>query len=112
MVGDVLKNCELLISSRRRLERLVIHEFKLKNWPRKLQAWWTMDFDSFIDAIPKRVTMSQKDDAIDLWSKYQPVVSDASTAVARLLDSIDREVYRLYSLSESEISLVEASLVG
>lgn len=70
-------------------------------------TWWYFDFVIFVSALKIKLSLTQKDDLLELWQKYQPRLAKSSDEISTLDQQIDRLVYKLYNLTDSEIAIIE-----
>ncbi|GBF22926.1 type II restriction enzyme methylase, partial [Candidatus Gastranaerophilus sp. (ex Termes propinquus)] len=85
-------------------------EYKPKKISQKLEKFYTLGLNPFIEELEKqgvKLTLSQKEELID-WYKTKSTTLTAIKAQIETLDAaIDREVYTLFSLTAEEIAIVE-----
>ncbi|MFO0955007.1 MAG: TaqI-like C-terminal specificity domain-containing protein [Candidatus Saccharibacteria bacterium] len=87
--------------------RLISSEFSLHNMPAKLNKWWTFDFVEFTNRLRLNLTLTQKDELLQLFEKYRPKLQSLDNEIQRLDHEIDRLVYKLYRLTDEEITMIE-----
>jgi hypothetical protein len=86
---------------------LLVLEFNLK----KLSPnWWTLKFPDFVLALKVKLSLTQKDELLQLFNKYQPKLAALSAEIKLIDDEIDQLVYKLYNLTAEEIKTVESNL--
>ncbi|CAN5667095.1 TaqI-like C-terminal specificity domain-containing protein [soil metagenome] len=86
----------------------VIHsEFNILGWTTKLNKWWNLGFTEFTKAVNTKLSLQQKDELIQLYEKYRKECADLEEKISRTEHEIDQLVYKLYGLTEEEISIVE-----
>ena len=85
---------------------LLSTEFEFKKLPTN---WWNLDFANFVTALKTKLTLSQRDDLLELWNKYQPRLATLSAEIKSLDRQIDQLVYKLYNLTDVEIKIIEGS---
>ncbi|MFY9228333.1 MAG: N-6 DNA methylase [Candidatus Microsaccharimonas sp.] len=86
-------------------ETVIRNEFN-KKAPNK---WYSLDFDSFISSLKLRLSLTQKDELLQLFNKYANELQVIDSDIQRNDREIDRLVYDLYSLSSAEVAVVEGS---
>lgn len=97
---------ELSVSSDR-FQQLVAGEFGFEKWSTKLKRWWTLNFSSFVTALKLKLSLQQKDELLSLFEKYRSECLELDNKIKKTEQEIDQLVYKLYSLTPEEISLVE-----
>lgn len=93
-----------------RFRTLVTDEYQLKAWSPKLASWWSLEFKEFVRIAKLKLTLSQKDELLTFWTKYQEGCSDLDSRINALDDAIDQEIYEIYQLQPGEIAIVESLL--
>lgn len=82
--------------------------------PGALQAWWQHDFSAFRAAIKKHFKQDIPLAERSAWEHYleaeRAKVLALDAEIARLEAELDRAVYTLFGLTESEIALLESTL--
>lgn len=89
--------------------RLVTSEYDLSNWPTRLNKWWELDFADFQKVLKLKLSLSEKDELLQLFEKYRIELSSIDNELQKTSHEIDQLVYQLYKLSDIEVSLIEAS---
>jgi len=82
-------------------------EFNLESWSNKLNQWWLLDFNTFIDALQIKTSLSQKDEIFDLFEKYKVEYLNLNIHLDNVDVKINKLVYKIYELSPEEIKIVE-----
>lgn len=87
-----------------------------RKFSRKLDEWWTLDFDQFREEV-KRVFRSEI--PVKERGEWETYITSCSTKVRKFdaeIEKAEREidaiVYRLFDLTPDEIALLEASIAG
>jgi hypothetical protein len=94
----------------RRFQDVVRTEFSMNSWPSRLNQWWTLEYPEFVGAIKGHLTLSQKDELLELFNRTRPELQDIGILTTRNDQRVDQEFYRLYGLTEAEIDTVEESM--
>lgn len=89
------------------IEKLVMAEFELKQWPQKLGYWWRLELADFIKTLKVKLTLTQKDDLLQLFEKYRTECAALDAEIQKTTHEIDQLVYELYDLTPEEITAVE-----
>ena len=87
--------------------RLTINEYGLPKWPTKLNKWWELDFTDFLKMLKVNLSLSQKDELLGLYEKYQLSCTGFDTQIKKTESEINQLVYTLYDLTPEEIATVE-----
>jgi len=90
-----------------RFMSLVMNEFSIDKAPSKISTWYYLDFSDFTKALKTKLSLTQKDDLLELWNKYQPQLAALDAEIKALDKEIDQKVYELYGLTPEEIAIVE-----
>jgi len=104
------QNCrqhEEFLQERQRFEKLAVAEFHLERFPNNASNWWEMDFADLVDALKVNLLLTQKDELLQLFNKYQPRLAELDAEIKSLDQQIDRMIYELYDLTPEEIAIVE-----
>ena len=87
-------------------------EYQIEKLPKKLDKWYELDFSDFVKTLKLKLSISQKDELLELFEKYLPEILKVKTQIDALDKEIDDKVYKLYGLDESEISKVENTIIA
>ena len=104
---EMLELAELLQKKAYNFKQLIMNEFELEKWATKLNKWWRLDFSDFVKALKVSLTLSQKDELLQLFEKYQFELQALDTKTRNLDNKINQVVYELYNLTALEIETVE-----
>ena len=107
LADKMLSSTRVLVVKSMQFQRVLCVEFALEKWSTKLNNWWNLDFADFVSTLKTKLTLTQKDDLLELWNKYQPRLTNLSTEIRTLDNQIDTLVYKLYNLSDDEIKVIE-----
>lgn len=72
--------------------------------------WWDGDFSGFISSISPTPDLNKRLKLLDFFDQQKSEMSIVAEGMSAADLSIDREVYRLFGLSEVEVDLIEVSL--
>lgn len=103
IISDTKKLSEISL----RLLNLVQSELEVEKIPTKLNRWWTLNFTDFVKALKVNLTLSQKDELIQVFEKYSKECNELDQRVQNSNDEADRIIYKIYDLSDEEINIVE-----
>ncbi len=106
-VDSQISNIEAKQRVEKHFSNLLLSEFDIKELPRKLNEWWTLDFTDFVKALKIKLSLSEKDELLKLFEKYRDELRVVTNEIQRTEYDIDRLVYELYELNPEEIALVE-----
>jgi type I restriction-modification system DNA methylase subunit len=95
-----------------KFERSIGRKFNLASLPKKLEDWYLLSYSDFIKELAKKkVKLSLSDEAE--WEEYFNTEAKKALELKSKIDATDKEidqmVYKLYNLTEEEISIVEKS---
>jgi len=93
--------------SNQRFKNVLMSEFGIERWSSKLNRWWTLDFSNFVSTLKMKLSLSQKDELVQLFEKYQAAVSSLDEEIQSIDREIDHMVYELYELTPAEVTTVE-----
>ena len=89
---------------------LIELEYKPKKLSQKLQSFYTLGLNPFLEELQKhgvKLSLSQKEDLIGWYKNKSKLLNDIKTQIKTLDKEIDQEVYKLYGLTEDEIKIIE-----
>jgi len=112
-IAQLAAQCQFLAEQRYGLERnvqLSITALKIKKITRKLEHWWNLEFNAFLDELAKqKIEIPLKKQAE--WGEF---LSDATQEhqtfdlqIAELEIQLNQAVYQLFDLTIEEIKLIE-----
>lgn len=78
--------------------KLVTNEYGLSKWSNKLSKWWELDFADFIKVLQLKLSLSQKDELLGLFEKYQSSCLDFDIQIKKTESEINQLVYKLVKL--------------
>jgi len=90
-------------------KQVIASEFEIERWSTKLNKWWTLDFTDFIKLLKVKLSLTQKDELLQLFDKYKIELQSLDNRIQSTNHEIDQLVYKLYSLSPEEIAVVEGA---
>lgn len=99
---------EQLLTKNSHFIELIKGEIGIEKVPTKLSKWWLLDFPSFIKLLRVSLSLQQKDELLQLFSKYKKECSEIDISIQKIDHDIDQLVYHLYELSPEEIKIVES----
>jgi hypothetical protein len=76
-----------------------------------MNKWWSLEFNEFLQVMNVKLSLSQKDELLSFFKKYQEECVILDSKILELIDEIDSLVFDLYKLDSTEIQFVEKSLV-
>lgn len=104
-------NQRLYEESRKALE-LIELEYKPKKISQKLENFYRLGLNPFLDELQKqgvKLSLSQKEDLIGWYKNKSELLNGIKTQIETLDKEIDQEVYKLYGLTEDEIKIIEGA---
>ena len=110
LVDYVSEKISVLEMNSSRFKRLLINEFSLDSPSAKLNKWWGLNFTDFVSVLKVKLSLSQKDELIQLFEKYRADLQQIDAKIQKTSQEIDSLVYKLYNLTPEEIAIVEASV--
>ncbi|MFK5914361.1 MAG: phage tail tube assembly chaperone [Woeseiaceae bacterium] len=85
--------------------------FKLN---KKLQSWWLLDFPELQKEIKKafkgQISIAERNDWQDFHEAEKTKRDNLNNEIKVLEDELNQEVYRLFKLSDDEITLIESAV--
>ncbi len=84
-------------------------EFKLS---KKLETFYNYDFKTFVAELKKRkiqLSLIQQDEWEEYFNVYKTEINQIQNKISQTDKEIDQMVYKLYELTEEEISIIENS---
>lgn len=71
-------------------------------------GWWNLDFSSFYTKLKTKLSLSQRDELLQLFEKYRTELSQLDAEIQKTDAEIDQLVYKLYNLTPEEIKIIES----
>ena len=71
--------------------------------------WWKLDFNAFLKTLKVNLSLSQKDELLQLFDKYRSRLLSLDNDIQKTDYVIDQLAYRPYDLTPEEIALVEGA---
>ncbi|GHF16604.1 type II endonuclease-methyltransferasefusion protein [Kordiimonas sediminis] len=110
--NSIIKNNEMLNSTREKLGRLIKSEFRIDRMSKKLEIWYELSFFDFIAELeksikPAKLSLSQKSEWMEYFEKEKARVLDIKSEIDQTDCEIDKMVYELYGLTTEDIKLIE-----
>jgi hypothetical protein len=112
-IAQLAQQCQTVAEQRYGLERntqISITQLKIKKLTRKLQSWWELEFNDFIDELEKQ----KIDIPVKKYAEWHKFLSEAilehqafDLQIAILETQLNKAVYELFDLTEEEIKLIE-----
>ena len=99
-----------LYDEKQKALELVEIEYKPKKISQKLENFYTLGLNPFLDELQKqgvKLSLSQKEDLIGWYKNKSELLNGIKTQIETLDKEIDQEVYKLYGLTEDEIKIIE-----
>jgi hypothetical protein len=72
-----------------------------------LDRWYLADFNSLVSSLKIHLSISQKDELIQLFEKYHTELQQLDIQIQKTDQEIDQIVYEIYDLSAEDIAKVE-----
>ncbi len=85
-------------------------KYQPKKIPQKLQKFWQIGANPFIDELKKQkvnLTLKEEEELIQWYKEKQMLLNDLENQINQLDKNIDLEVYKLYDLSDEEVKIIE-----
>jgi type I restriction-modification system DNA methylase subunit len=104
-------NSELQEQSQK-FQRTIQRKFELEELPKKLQDWYKLSYAEFIKKLAKKkvkLSLSQEAEWEDYFMQESKKALELKATIDATDKAIDTMVYKLYGLSEEEITIVENS---
>jgi len=102
---------DLQEKSSRFIKRLT-DNFELQKTTKKLEAFYEYDFKTLVAELKKQkinLSLVQQDEWEAYFTAYQKAINEIQQQITTTDNEIDKMVYKLYELTESEIAIVEKS---
>jgi hypothetical protein len=84
--------------------------YKLEKITKKLQKFWQLEFNTFLEELLKQKVIYYADQEERLWqwhTEKQTTLVTLEKQIDALDRQIDNEVYQLYDLTNDEINIIE-----
>lgn len=107
LTDKMLDNTNVLHKKSEHFQDILHTEFTFDKWSAKLKKWWTLDFAEFVKALKVNLSLAQRDELLQLFEKYRLELSGLDSEITETEREIDQLVYKLYGLTNEEISIVE-----
>ncbi|MEI7539259.1 MAG: TaqI-like C-terminal specificity domain-containing protein, partial [Candidatus Saccharibacteria bacterium] len=107
LVEAMIEKTSILEMNSSRFKKLLINEFSLDSLSAKLNKWWVLDFTDFVSVLKVKLSLSQKDELLQLFDKYRAECIQIDSQIKQTDQDIDQLVYKLYDLSAEDINLIE-----
>lgn len=104
-VKTQLSRTKKLNSLSSQFNKIIQNEFN-KKVPSK---WYSLGFDGFISSLKLRLSLTQKDELLQLFDKYAAEAQALESEIQKIDREIDQSVYKLYNLTPEEIATVEGA---
>lgn len=89
---------------------LITAEYNLESLSQKLNRWWKLDFTDFTKYLKSNLSLAQKDELLTLFDQYKSELVAIDNKITIIENDINSLVYKLYNLTQEEISFVEGKL--
>ena len=90
--------------------KLLKQEYGLEKLSTKLNKFYELDFDEFMDQLKVKLSMDKKSELLDFFEKTKKEVSEISDNIKKTEKEINEMVYKLYGITDEEKKIVESSL--
>ena len=107
----ILLNKDLNEINKKALE-LIELEYKPKKLTQKLENFYTLGLNPFLDELQKqgaKLSLSKKEELIAWYKEKSNLLNCIKTQIQNLDNEIDKEVYELYGMTDEEIKIIESS---
>ena len=97
------------VKSTRFIKRLS-DNFELAKVSKKLGAFYEYDFKTLVAELKKQkvvLSLTQQDEWEEYFTAYKTEINQLQNQISTTDNEIDKMVYELYELTESEIKIVE-----
>ena len=91
---------------------LIELEYKPKKLTQKLENFYTLGLNPFLDELQKqgaKLSLSKKEELIAWYKEKSNLLNCIKTQIQNLDNEIDKEVYELYGMTDEEIKIIESS---
>ena len=98
---------------KRRFFSRIQQNLNLYRISKKLDKFYELEFKEFVQELFKKkikLTLRQQDEWEDYFNKYKKEILELKEKIDRLDREIDEMVYKIYDLTDEEISIIEKSL--
>jgi hypothetical protein len=112
-IAELASQCQNLAEQRYGLERntqISITQLKIKKLTRKLQSWWELEFNDFLDELAKQkieIPLKKQAEWYGFLSEAILEHQDFDLQIAILEMQLNNAVYALFNLTAEEIKLIE-----
>jgi hypothetical protein len=90
-----------------RFQMLVQSQYSITKWPRALKFWWEYEFLEFTTVLKKSMSLSDRDDLLNVYIRYRAEVSEYVNVIGPSERAVDDLVYDLFNLGPAEILRIE-----
>ena len=115
-IGELAQRCQTLTEARYKLEkdtRLTFGTLGIKKITQKLEKWWALDFQGFLDELLKSNKIEIKPNKLADWRELFDDAKSEHEQLDLQIRTIEKElnvlVYQLFDLNDEEIRLIEKS---
>ena len=105
----ILLNKDLNETNKKAIE-LIKLEYKPQKITQKLEAFYSLGLNPFLDELQKQrvqLNLSQKEDLISWYKSKSKLLNGIKAQIEDLDNEIDKEIYALYGLTDDEIKIIE-----
>ena len=103
----IMEKNNMLLVENNKFKKLILNEFSFKKFPNALNGWWNLNFEEFILVMKIKLSLNQKDELLQLFNKYQSLLTELDRKIKSIDYEIDQIVYKLYKLTPEEIITIE-----
>lgn len=90
------------------LSQLLNAEYGIGDILKKIRKWWQLDFSDFTKSLKINLTLSQKNELLQMLDTYKEECQRLDTQLQTTDKEIDKLVYDLYELTPKEITAIES----
>ncbi len=90
--------------------KLIKHEYNIGKITRKLDKFYNLEFDDFMEQLKVDLNMSKKAEILDFFGENKKELLKLKNEIDNTDNKINEMVYKLYGLTEEEIGVVEGGL--
>ncbi len=102
----ISKNLEMN-SGLHKSHELICHEFGINKINKKLETFYLLSFDDFINESKTVFSIDKKSELLDYFNLQKEKIIKQKSEINDLSREIDRLVYEIYDLTDNEINIIE-----
>jgi adenine-specific DNA-methyltransferase len=86
---------------------LICHEFRINKINKKLETFYLLSFDDFINESKVVFSIDKKSELLDYFNSQKETILKQKSEINDLSKEIDRLIYEIYDLTDNEINIIE-----